>query len=397
MRIEQALLDKRATTWEAAKALLDAATDEEERDLSGEEQASWDAMMVEIGQFDERLAELRKVAKGEAAANEFRDELRATAQTGSIIGDEDRGTPTDAMQLRALKPGGAGIEFRDLNTSDDSAVIKSAFLGKLREHMTEDAAIFDLGVTVIDTTGGEQINVPKTATYPTAALIAEGSAITESEGTFATVPLNAYKYASLTQASIEFVTDQAVDIEEHLARVFGKAIGNGFGADAMTGDGSSKPHGIIAAATSGVTGAAATAGVPTYPNLLALVHSVLRPYRRRAKWAMSDATLLIVRLLVDDNARPLWEPSVKAGEPDLLAGYPLVVDTNIADAAADAVSIAYGDFSGYYVRRAGGVLISASDDYAFNADLRTFKATARLDGALVDTNAIKTFTGGAAS
>ena len=83
--------------------------------------------------------------------------------------------------------------------------------------------------------------------------------------------------------------------------------------------------------------------------------------------------------------------------PDTLLGKPVVTDPNVAAVALSAKSVAFGDFSAYFVRQVNGVRFERSDDYAFNTDLVTFRALLRGDGLTVDqTGAIKVFTGNAA-
>ncbi|RMH85150.1 MAG: phage major capsid protein [Actinomyces sp.] len=85
-----------------------------------------------------------------------------------------------------------------------------------------------------------------------------------------------------------------------------------------------------------------------------------------------------------------------AGEPSTLLGRPVVTDTNVADAGLSAESIAFGDFSAYYIRDVRGVRVERSVDFAFQNDLVTWRFLFRTDGDLVDeTGAIKTYTGAA--
>jgi hypothetical protein len=48
-----------------------------------------------------------------------------------------------------------------------------------------------------------------------------------------------------------------------------------------------------------------------------------------------------------------------------------------------------------YMRNAGGLQVDRSDDYAFGNDLATWRATWRIDSALVQKSNIKLFKGGA--
>ena len=66
-----------------------------------------------------------------------------------------------------------------------------------------------------------------------------------------------------------------------------------------------------------------------------------------------------------------------AGAPDLILGKPVVTDTNVADPAASAKSVLFGDWSSLVVRLAGGFRFERSDEFAFDADMTTFRAIAR--------------------
>jgi HK97 family phage major capsid protein len=73
-----------------------------------------------------------------------------------------------------------------------------------------------------------------------------------------------------------------------------------------------------------------------------------------------------------------------------------VTDPNIAAVGLSAKSVVFGDLAAYFVRVVNGVRFEQSLDYAFNADLVTFRCIIRADGILVDqTGAVKHFIGGA--
>ena len=82
------------------------------------------------------------------------------------------------------------------------------------------------------------------------------------------------------------------------------------------------------------------------------------------------------------------------GSPDLLLGKPLVADPFMPAVATGAQSVAFGDFSQFFVRMVGGVRFERSDDFKFDTDLVAFRAVLRGDGVLVDqTGAVKTYKG----
>ena len=112
---------------------------------------------------------------------------------------------------------------------------------------------------------------------------------------------------------------------------------------------------------------------------------------------MRDASIAAVRKLKDSQNRYLFEPSLQAGQPDNLLGFPLYSNPDVAAVALSARSVLFGQVKRYFIRQAGAVRLDRSDEFAFSCDLITFRATVRLDGALVDTaGAVRHFIGNAA-
>ena len=64
---------------------------------------------------------------------------------------------------------------------------------------------------------------------------------------------------------------------------------------------------------------------------------------------MSDATFAGVRKLKDKQDNYLIDRLGAAGELSIL-GRPVVIDTNVADAAVSVKSVLFGEFSAYYIR-----------------------------------------------
>jgi HK97 family phage major capsid protein len=83
--------------------------------------------------------------------------------------------------------------------------------------------------------------------YSTAAEVTEGSAIAESSPTYTSLLLDPQKQAFIVQLSNELVQDAGFDIEEHVARQAGVAIGT-------------RANAVIHAAVTAVAGSGVTAG-----------------------------------------------------------------------------------------------------------------------------------------
>lgn len=405
------LKEKRAAAFEQAKALLEAAAGEK-RELTAEENQKYAAINADIDSLGKRAEQVEQLLADEKALDEtFRklDETPAEKRRdpAGAGGDSELRkwvsgeNPAKEFSVRADRPMGSA-EFRALSKLTAGAganTVQVSFYDRLMAHLIEVAGLMQAGPTVLQTTTGEQIQVPKTTAHSTASLIAEAGTITASDPAFGQVPLDAYKYALLIQVSNELINDTSVDLEGYLAMQAGRALGNALGAALISGTGSSQPQGVVGAATTGVTGGAGVTGAFTADNLIDLFFSVIAPYRNSpsAAWLLKDSTLAAVRKLKDTTNQYLWQPSLQVGVPDTLLGKPVVTDPNVAAPALSAASVLFGDFSHYFVRLVNGVRFERSVDYAFNTDLVTFRAILRGDGDLVDTTgAVKKFVGNAA-
>jgi HK97 family phage major capsid protein len=415
--VAKRLRDRRLNVWEEAKGIAEKAA-EENRALTEEEQGRWDAYQEEMGKLDTRIRAVLDTEKRAKEADDAFDALSgkrpdqgAAAQRaggGKMLeeirkwarGDDGAGRVMEVRRAPELGP----INYRVLTTggvggTNASSIIPIDFYDMLIAHLIEVSGVMQCGPTVLNTGGGETLQVPKTTAHSTAASAAQAGGLPTSDPAFATQPLSAFKYGVLLQVARELIDDTAVDLLGYLAMQAGRALGNAFGTDLVNGTGTGQPNGIINTATVGVTGSVTgVSGAPSYANLVDLEYSVIAPYRqsRSCYWLAADKTIGGFRKITDTVGRPIWEPSAVLGSPDLLLGKPLVADPFMPAMATAAKPIAFGDFSQFFVRLVGGVRFERSDDFAFGSDLVTFRAILRGDGTLVDrTGAIRLYQGAA--
>lgn len=390
------LIETRANVWEQIKAHLDTAEAEGRSDTVEADQ-TYVRMHNDITELDKRISAAVELEKANKAADEIRAKYAPQPAADAPV--------SDLAVLRRMAAGELrGFEFkpeaRDLTKGSATAggnTVPTSFYAQLQAHLIENSMIRQTNVRVITTASGENLQVPKTTAHSSAAIIAEGGTVTESDPAFGQVTLGAFKYGLSIQISSELEQDTGVDLAGYLAMQAGRALANASGAHFISGDGSSKPRGVVTAASTGVTGSA-TVFVPTSDQLLELYYSVIEPYRRNGTWLMSDAGALALRKLKDGDNQYLWAPGLVAGEPNTLLGRPVVTDTNVADPAADARCVAFGDMSAYMIRDVAGVRAERSVDFAFNTDLVTWRFLFRTDGDLIDeTGAVKVYISGAAS
>jgi HK97 family phage major capsid protein len=385
-------VEARAKAWEEAKALLDSAA-AEKRDLSAEENQTYDRIMSDL---DQRAATIDTIK-----AQAEREERAAQAMEGfeSQARPEVRATD-EAEMIRSLASGeirSASFEKRDILKSATGAPVPTSFYNQVIDLARYVGPMLETSTT-INTAGGENLQIPSLATRSTGTVTSEGNAIGESDATFNSfITLSAYKYSFLTQISREMVSDSGVDILGFLAAQTGNALGYAVNTALTTGTGTVQPTGIVTAAGSGITGGTGVSGVFTADNLIDLVYSVDVAGRTMpgTGWQMNGQTIGRVRKLKDSVGNYLFSPSLTAEARDLLLGYPIYENPAMANAATSAKSVIFGHLPSYFVRSVGGIRLDRSDDYAFQNDLITFRATFRVDGNLPQTSHVKYFVGGA--
>jgi phage major capsid protein, HK97 family len=252
----------------------------------------------------------------------------------------------------------------------------------------EDSNIMRQLATNITTSGERKINVA--ATTPAAAWIEEGGALSFGEATFDQILMDAHKLHVAIKVTEELLYDNAFNLESYIITQFGKALGNAEEDAFLNGDGAGKPLGIFAekgGAEIGVTAASATA--ITADEIISLVYSLKRPYRKNAKFIMNDQTIAALRKLKDNNQAFLWQPSMQAGEPDRLFGYPVYTSPYVPTIAAGKPVIAFGDFKYYNIGDRGTRSFSELKELFAGNGMVGFVAKERVDGKLILPEAVK--------
>ena len=99
--------------------------------------------------------------------------------------------------------------------------------------------------------------------------------------------------------------------------------------------------------------------------------------------------LQAIRKLKDKNDNYLWQPALTAGTPDTILGRPVYTSSYVPAIAAGAKTIAFGDFSYYWIAdRQGRSFKRLNELYATTGQVG-FLASKRVDGKLVLPEAIK--------
>ena len=387
------LREKRAKAWEAAKAFLDSHRNDKGV-LSAEDDAAYTRMEQEITDLGREISRMERREALDAQLNlPVNQPLtgkplngRETAKTGRAT-DEYRQNFWDMMRSKTPMP--QVVNALQIGTdSEGGYLVPDEYERTLVEALEEENVFRQLAKVIRTSSGDRKISV--VATKGTASWIDEEGAYLESDDSFGQVSIGAYKVGTMIKVSEELLNDSVFDLEAYISREFARRIGAKEEEAFFTGDGSGKPLGVLAAtggAETGVTAASATA--ITADELIDLFYSLKAPYRRNAVWVLNDSTIKAIRKLKDNQGQYLWQPSLTAGAPDLLLGKPVRTSAYMPAIAADAKTVAFGDFSYYWIAdRQGRSFKRLNELYAATGQVG-FLASQRVDGKLVLPEAIK--------
>ena len=386
------LREKRAKLWDSAKAFLDSRRNEQGL-LSAEDTATYEKMeadVVSLGKEIERL-ERQAVLDLELARP---TSSAITHRPGQSQEPEKTGRASSEYKAafwKAMKNKSSFEVQNALQVGTDSEggyLVPDEFERTLVEALQEENLFRQLA-TIITTSSGDR-KIPVVASKGTASWVDEEGTIPESDDAFGQVSIGAYKLATMIKVSEELLSDSVFNLERYIAKEFGRRIGAKEEEAFFTGDGTGKPTGIFhSTGGAGVGVTAASASAISIDEIMDLFYSLKSPYRKNAAFVTNDATIKAIRKLKDGNGQYLWQPSVTAGQPDSLLNRPLKTSAYVPVIASAAKTIAFGDFSYYWVAdRQGRSFQRLNELFAVTGQVG-FKATQRVDGKLILAEAVK--------
>ena len=387
------LREKRAKAWEAAKAFLDSKRGADGL-LSAEDVAAYDKMEADVVNLGK---EIDRLERQQALDAELSKPVNTpiTGKPAAPSGEEKTGRASAEYRksfwnaMRSKMPGHEILNALQIGTDSEGGYLVPDEYERTLVEALEEENVFRQLAKVIQTSSGDR-KIPVVASKGTASWIDEEGVYTESDDSFAQVSIGAYKLGTMIKVSEELLNDSVFDLESYIAREFARRIGAKEEEAFFTGDGTGKPLGILTAsggAETGVTAASATA--VTADELMDLFYSLKSPYRKNAVWVLNDSTIKAIRKLKDNNGQYLWQPSLVSGTPDTILGRPVKTSAYMPVIAAGAKTIAFGDFSYYWIAdRQGRSFKRLNELYAANGQVG-FLGSQRVDGKMILPEAVK--------
>lgn len=383
------LRENRAKAWEGAKNFLDSHRTENGT-LSAEDSAAYDRMEQEIMNLGTEIERMERGARLDAELS--RNVAQPlTGRPGMDATGHKTGRASDAYKaamLTALRTNFRQVSNVLVEGTDTAGgyLVPDEWDSRLIEALEHENVVRSLA-TVITTSGERKINVA--ATKPTASWVEEGGDLAFTDATFDQVILDAYKLSVATKVSEELLADNQYDLEGFLIRSFGQAIANAEEEAFLTGDGVSKPTGLLHSTKGGQIGVTTAGNAITADEVVDLIYKLKRPYRSNAAFLMADSTLAAIRKLKDSTGQYLWQPALAAGEPDRLLGFPVFTSQYVPAIAAGQPVMAFGDFSFYNVGDRGIRSFAALHELYAGVGQVAFVCKERVDGKLILPEAVQ--------
>ena len=376
------LMEKRRKVWETAKSFVDTHQNENGM-LSAEDTETYARMETEIQELTDAI---NRQSKMERLDKELSRPVNKPIREQPGLGTAEKKTGRASAEYKDAMLTAFRTNFRQISNvlqegidSNGGYLVPDEYDSRLIDTLNEENIMRRLGTT-IRTSGEHKINIA--GTKPAAAWIDEGEALTFSDATFSQLSLDAHKLHVAVKVTEELLYDSAFDLESYILTQFGRALANAEEDAFLNGDGTNKPLGLFAE-TGGGTVSKTVAAVGA-DDVIDLIYSLGRPYRKSASFIMNDKTIAGLRLLKDNNGQYLWQPSYQLGEPDRLLGY------NIHTSAyAPTDKIAFGDYSYYNIGDRGTRSFAELRELFAGNGMVGFVAKERVDGKLLLPEAVQ--------
>ena len=384
------LREKRAKAWEAAKAFLDSHRTEKGV-LSAEDDATYSRMEQDITDLGKEIARLER---REALEAELSKPVGKPLTGKPMSGKDEPKTGRASDEYRNAMLTALRSNFKQISNilqegvdTDGGYLVPEEYDSRLIDVLNEENIVRKLA-TRIPTSGDHKINIA--ATKPTAAWVEEGKALDfDKEATFSQILLDAHKLHVAIKVTEELLYDNAFGLENYIITQFGKALANAEEDAFLNGDGSHKPTGLFDATHGGKKSVELSDTKINADDIVTLIYSLKRPYRKNAAFIMNDSTIALIRKLKDGNGAYIWQPSYQANEPDRLLGYPLYTSAFAPELEKGKPAIAFGDFSYYNIGDRGTRSFQELRELFAGNGMIGYVAKERVDGKLILPEAVQ--------
>ena len=345
----------------------------ENQKLAKEYQSQKELSLAQKGMIEEFEKKMYRMPGGEIKEKT----LHTKAFEKFVISGSDGLSPEEFKYLRTDNAPQAGV------------LAPMEYVTEILKNITEISPMRSVARVRQTTRGG--VEIPRRTTLATAAWVGEGGTQTETESAYGTEVINTKELSAYSIISHKMLNDSAFNMESEintdLVEAFAYAEGVGF----VTGSGANQPEGftvntaVIAGCTN--SGVANNIDADTIIDLTGALKTGYNPV-----FLFNRTTMSKIRQLKDGNGQYIWQNGFGAAVPNTICGYPYIVMPAMADIAANAYPIAFGDFKRGYNVVDGMNLYMIRDEFTLATTGKIkFVALKSVGGKVVLSEAIKLY------
>lgn len=366
---------------------------------------------------DARLAEIEKKAsadvlltekvaridKAVADAQAALTRLAAPALGGPPAAPSEAKSAWGAYVRRGDERGVLALEEKALSvgTDADGGYVAPPEIDAMIERRLANQSIMR-GLATVRQTQTAVFKKPLSITAAAVGWAAETAARTQTNSpTLDLLAFPAGELYAMPAATQTLLDDAVADIDAWLAGEIADAFAAKENDAFLNGDGTAKPKGVLqhvivaeASHAWGKLGYKATGVAGAFPAsnpadvLVDLTYLPKAQYRPGASFIMNRRTLSAIRRFKDTTGAYIWQPTLTAGQPSTLLGYPVAEMEEAPDIATDAYAVMFGDFArGYLIVDRVGVRV-LRDPYSAKPYV-LFYVTKRVGGGIQNFDAVK--------
>lgn len=340
MEFLKKMRENREEKVKALENVLNAAKTEN-RAMTAEEQASFDAIEKEIADIDKTIEAEERAAKAKntqetgdnGAAQATQEELEERAFVKYVLG------------------AAAGLEERagelNLTMANNGAIVPTSIANKIIKKVKDISPILsratvyymtgELKVPVYGASSGHDVKVAYSDDF---------TELTADAGKFTSVDLKGYLVGALTLIGRKLKTNAMFNVTDFIVNYMAEEIAAFLEGELLNGT-TSKMEGALS--TTNEKTAAAAAAI-TADELIDLQAQVKQAFQSEACWIMHPETFTAVKKLKDGQSRYLLQDDFSGEFPYRLLGKPVFVSDNMPKIATGAKTVLYGDMSGLSVK-----------------------------------------------
>lgn len=307
----------------------------------------------------------------------------------------------DTSELRAILE---GKSMNSLTGADGGFLVPETIRVEIDALITKQSPIRQVANVMNFTTPSTKL--PVNMRGATGGWVGDGDARAEtSTPMLQEVSLSGGTIYALPKVSEELEEDAIINVEAFLNENVVDTLAEMESQAFISGDGVKKPKGFLAGPSPAAdgdavrafgslqyiaSGSAGTLGSSITDKLTQMVFSLRAGYRQAdgCAWLMSTDVLSEIAKLKDSNSRPLYVPSLREDVPGVLLGYKVVECEHMANIAAGAFPIAFGNFKRGYTIADRTPLTVLRDPYSQKGQVLWYFRR-RVHGGLTNSNAIK--------